>query len=327
MTARRPEPQVQILEPYAVAMLIVVLSAAASACGGRDSSEVEANETGTGDGDLVSSEGGLTGMEAGDGSHFTGAILASVNFVSTDDGGSSSSTSGQFVVGAGFFNHAGEIKFFYPQATADAGCSCVLGVGTPGPEFVSAGTITISAAAGPVLAALMPMMPDPSRHSPVYGSSTSVIGWSPGDVLGVSAQGAPDQVKAFSTTLQTAAPFSAVIPALGGAPVTISRSVDFTVTWTPEARANEMVSLSISGPGGGAGECTCFGPESMGAITMPASFLAELMPSSVPDVTVSLGRSVVSTFSNETVTVYLIGEAAIYGTRCSSDSDPSRSEQ
>jgi hypothetical protein len=57
-------------------------------------------------------------------------------------------------------------------------------------------------------------------------------------------------------------------------------------------------------------QCTCFAPESMGAITVPASLLVDYVPSS-SSATVTLTRSVISTFVTQTTTVYLIGQASI----------------
>jgi hypothetical protein len=276
-----------------VAMLIVVL--AASACGGaRDSSEVGADETG-----------------AGDGGRYTGAIWTLVAVQ-----GASPSITG-YNVQAGFSAFAPNIEFLYPVTTPDTGCSCThgIGIGDPGPEEVSAGTITVTAAdGGPVLAALMPT----TSTTHVYGG-TPASGWAPGEVLAVSAQGQPDQVKAFSTRLQTAAPFSAVMPALGAAPVTILRGMDFSVSWTPEAKDHEIVSLSITQlTSASAVQCTCFGPESTGAITLPAGSLADFAPSSsassdATSATVYMTRWVVSPFLTETATVYLIGQASLSG--------------
>jgi hypothetical protein len=248
---------------------------------------------------------------AGDGGSYTGAILALVGvpgpspFVAAYD------------VQAGFSAFAENIEFLYPTTTPNTGCSCThgIGIGDPGPEELSAGTITVTVAdGGPVLAALMP-----TGTTFVYGEA-SASAWGPGEVLAVSAQGYPGQVKAFSTTLQTAAPFSGVMPAIGAAPVTILLSADFSVSWTPQAKANEFVSLSINQTSTlAAAQCTCNGPESVGTITVPASSLADYFApsssgsSSTASATVYLTRTVISTVLTETATVYLIGRASLYG--------------
>lgn len=277
-----------------VAMLLVALAASVSGCGGAGGA----------------SEGGPSEPGAGDGGPYTGAILAFVGIP-----GASLSMPAYNVQG-GFSAVAGNIEFLYPTTTPATGCSCThgIGIGLPGPEEVSAGTIILTATdGGPALASLTPG--DSSNR--VYGEVSSSA-WGPGEVLAVSAQGQPDQVKAFSTTLQTAAPFSGVMPAIGGASVTILLSADFSVSWTPEAKANEFVTLNITGLNPGA-QCTCNGPESMGAITLPASSLAEYFApsssgsSSTASATVYLTRTVISTFLTETATVYLIGQAALYG--------------
>jgi hypothetical protein len=109
------------------------------------------------------------------------------------------------------------------------------------------------------------------------------------------------------------------MPSVGAGSVTISRSAEFTISWTPEAKPHEIVGLSISQDTGASSvQCTCFGPESMGAITMPAGSLGEFAPSSsassgTAPATVSLTRWVVSTFLTETATVYLIGQATLSG--------------
>jgi len=276
-----------------VAMLLVALAASVSGCGGAGgASEVGPSETG-----------------AGDGGPYTGAIWAFVGV----PGASLSMPA--YNVQVGFSATASTIDFLYPVATPATGCSCTsgIGIGTPGPEEVSAGTIALTATdGGPVLAALVPT--DSSNR--VY-EEVSATAWAPGEVLAVWAQGQPNQVKSFSTTLQTAAPFSGVMPAISAAPVTIVRSVDFSVSWTPEAKANEVVSLNITELNPGA-QCTCYGPESMGAITVPAGSLAVFAASSsgassTGSGTVTLSRWVVSTFLTETATVYLIGQATLYG--------------
>lgn len=276
-------------------MLLVALAASASACGGAPgSSAVGPHETG-----------------AGDGGPYTGAIWAMVGV------GAAPPSMPDYSVQGGFSEAAENIEFEYPATTAEAGCSCTHGIGSPGPEEVSAGTITLGPPdGGPVLAALVPSS-DQSAYF-VYGE-TSAYGWAPGAVLAVSAQGHPGQVNAFSTTLQTAAPFSAVMPAFDAGSMTIARSADFTVSWTPEARAHEIVGLQIFQlTSTQAVQCTCYGPESMGSITMPASSLAEFAPSSPADsgtvsTSFSLMRLVVSTVLTETATVYLIGQASLSG--------------
>lgn len=308
-----------------VAVLLVVLLASASACSGaRDSSEVAPNEAGAGDGrpytGADSGEVAPNEAGAGDGGYadatggpYTGAISASVGVP-----GASPSIPG-YGVQAGFSAFAPSVVFDFGITTPTTGCSCShgIGIGDPGPEEVSAGTITITAAdGGPVLAALTPS--DSGLFA--YGY-TSASGWAPGELLTVSAQGQPGQVSAFSTTLQTAAPFSDVTPAIGTAPVTILRSADFSVSWTPQAEPNEFVTLSITQTStSAAAQCTCSGPESLGAITLPASSLADYFaPSSsgsssaVSGTAVTLSRSVVSTFLTETSTVYLIGSASLSG--------------
>lgn len=275
-------------------MLLVAPAASVSGCGGAGiTSEVGPSETG-----------------AGDGGPYTGAIWAFVGV----PGASLSMPA--YNVQVGFSAFAANIDFLYPTTTPNNGCSCTHGIsiGTPGPEEASAGTITLTATdGGPALAVLTPS--DSSTF--VYGN-VSASPWSPGEVLAVSAQGQPDQVKAFWTTLQTAAPFSGVMPAIGGAPVTILLSADFSVSWTPQAKANEFVTLNITGLNPGA-QCTCNGPESMGTITVPASSLADYFApsssgsSSTASATVSLTRTVISTFLTETATVYLIGQATLSG--------------
>jgi hypothetical protein len=279
-----------------VAMLLVALDASVSGCGGAGAaSEVGPIETG-----------------AGDGGTYTGAIWAFVGVPGK------SLSMPAYNVQVGFSAFAPNIEFLYPTTTPNTGCSCTrgMGIGSPGPEEASAGTITLTAAdGGPVLAALTPS----DSSSFVYGS-VSASAWGPGEVLAVSAWGQPDQVKAFSTTLQTAAPFSGVMPAIGAAPVTILLSADFSVSWTPQAKANEFVTLLISQTSASAGpQCTCNGPESMGAITVPASSLADYFTSSssgsssTASAAVTLTRTVISTFLTETATVYLIGQATLYG--------------
>ncbi|MGD0679795.1 MAG: hypothetical protein ABSC94_30795 [Polyangiaceae bacterium] len=93
------------------------------------------------DDDAGSSERAFSEAGAGDGGPYTGVIYASVP---------------GYRVGAGFSVSAGSIEFSHPETTADTGCSCIHGIGDPGQEEASAGTITIRAAdGGPVLASLM----------------------------------------------------------------------------------------------------------------------------------------------------------------------------
>jgi hypothetical protein len=218
---------------------------------------------------------------------------------------------------------------------AAAGCSCaqaavVVGLPPFSPGPGSAGPVTLSSTGGgSPLATLTPGSGGGGIEASIRGNDGSwglssaleswdlgalpagsyadvpSLPWNPGDDLLVVAAG--DAVHAFSGTLQVPALLSGVTPVLGEAPLVIDRTQDFSITWTPEWRANESMLLILRQWTQPATICYCTAPDAAATLTVGASLLSQF---STQQGQLSLERLITSTASSDNATITLIGEVA-----------------
>jgi hypothetical protein len=120
---------------------------------------------------------------------------------------------------------------------------------------------------------LATLVPDGGRY---YTSQTPLGHFNPGDTLGFSGSG--DVVAAFDASLIAPGPVFGTMPRIGAADLVISRSSDWTLTWTPDSHANEEIQLTITDDINGlrARGIGCLADDSAGTVTVPAALLSKL---------------------------------------------------
>jgi hypothetical protein len=221
------------------------------------------------------------------------------------------------------------------QAAGAAGpCSCASGLGDPcgsgGPP--DAGRVTVESTGGATLAALTPASetqsgssftgsffgtPDlgVSEWSKYPGSYDSVgsLSWTPGESLRVAATG--DQIHSFSGSLKTGALLAGVSPAMGAAPVTVERSRDLEVSWTPVGSGNDEVVLVLEQiTGGSVTICTCSTVDSSGHVGVESKLLTQFQTEQQAlSSTILLGRTTTTSVSGDNATIALVSENLVTG--------------
>jgi hypothetical protein len=142
------------------------------------------------------------------------------------------------------------------------GACCYEMTGTATPSPASAGAITITDGTS-TLATLMP---------PGYTASNATdatLTWTGGTTLSITAAGAT--VDAFSTSIVAPGQVAGLSPALTSA-ITVPKSSDFVVSWTPGKRACLEISFGLT-QGTGLPHIGCAVDDSAGTLTVPASLL------------------------------------------------------
>jgi hypothetical protein len=162
------------------------------------------------------------------------------------------------------------------SAPPNGGCSgmvvgscCYETTGSATPMAASAGAITISDGTS-TLATLMP-------GAYTAGSSTDpTLTWTGGTTLTISAAGAT--VDAFNVSIVAPGAVAGLSPALTSG-ITISKSSDFVLSWTPGKLACLEMSFGLS-QGTGLAHISCAVDDSAGTLTVPASLLGMLTATS-----------------------------------------------
>ena len=268
------------------------------ACGGDDNAQTDAgndvqngNDTGTG------SDTG-SGNDTGTGND-SGPKPQKANFGTVSFTESKVQNQTTYTASAAFF------------ATPDAGTSSQGGcTGTqvgaccytpppdggttgPTPTAVSAGGITIKDGN----TTIGTMTPSGTTYTALSSTTTNTLKWTDGDVLNVSAAG--DTVHAFSGNVTTVALLAGVTPALSFAPgTTISKSQNFTITWTAGTGA---VSLSLLQTAQ-LGVISCSSATDSGTFTIDKSLLANFTALTG---TISLTRTIAADASPDNADVTL----------------------
>jgi hypothetical protein len=224
--------------------------------------------------DAASSDGGpgdgaATDGTAGDGSASDGAVACGAGI----DAGGLPYTGvvelSRITAPPAAASYAAIAQFETTASASPAGCvGTVLGAccyetnpaATPTPA--SAGAITI-ADGTTTLATLTP---------PAYSASSatdSTLTWTGGTTLDITAAGAT--VDAFTASIVAPAQVAGLSPALTSA-ITVPKSSDFVVSWTPGKLACLKISFGLT-QGTGLPYISCAVDDSAGTLTVPASLL------------------------------------------------------
>jgi hypothetical protein len=214
--------------------------------GGNDSG---GNETGTDSGPKPSKAnfGSVSFSETKIQNNTT--YTASAAFFATPDGGTTSS-------GACTGTQVGSCCYTPPSDGGTTG---------PTPTAVSAGGITIKDGN----TTIGTMTPNGTTYPALSSGTTNTLKWTDGDSLAVSAAG--DTVHAFSGSVTSVALLAGVTPALSFAPgTTISKSQNFTISWTAGTGAISLVLTQTAAQG----VITCSATTDPGTLTVDKSLLA-----------------------------------------------------
>jgi hypothetical protein len=130
------------------------------------------------------------------------------------------------------------------------------------PTMESAGTITVSDGKGTLATMSFPSYVASNASDPK-------LTWAAGTMLTVTATGGT--VGAFTATVTAPGAFAGLTPAFT-APVAVSLSKDFVVSWTAGKRPCSKVDLGLS-QGTGLAHVACVVDDSAGTVTVPASLL------------------------------------------------------
>jgi hypothetical protein len=209
----------------------------------------------------------------------TTTYVATASFFSVPDGGTAS---------GGCAGTKNGNCCYTPPSMADSGT-------TGGGTAVSAGGITLKDGT----TTMTTMTPTGTTYTAVSDPPTTALTWNAADMLSVSAAG--DTVHAFSGSVAAVGLFAGVTPALSViTPTAITRSQDFTITWTAGA-GNISLSLSatknLSTPDG-AIVCTA---ADTGTMTVPTALLTQF--STGDKGFVILTRTASSDASNDNATI------------------------
>jgi hypothetical protein len=191
----------------------------------------------------------------------------------------------------------------YPSCTTSSGDG-----GTVNLADVSAGTITIKDGAS-TLATMVPSGAYPwTTYAPASNPPTTSITWSGGDTVVVA--GAGDLLHAFSGSIATARRFSALSPPMSPAP-SITRSSDFTMTWTP---AGGTISIWLMAYDTSTSTVdafiSCTAPDT-GSMTIPGSLLGGFAATDIG--TMGIGRTIDADASIDDATITLASIATTEG--------------
>jgi hypothetical protein len=189
-----------------------------------------------------------------------------------------------------------------PDGGADGGPTFSSDGGLLG--FYSAGSITVTGASGAAIATLTASVD--GLYSVATNPPTATVSWTPGDTLTVTAVG--DAVHRFKGTIQTVAAFAGLSPALTpDTSITVARNADWSVRWTPDTQAGEMVTLDVLVTNSAAApfRIFCSTPDSSGAETISAALLMAAQSGDV--VGISMSRAVTTTAADDNATVSLVG--------------------
>jgi len=148
---------------------------------------------------------------------------------------------------------------FVPQTTA-----------CPFPSSVSAGAITVSDGS-----TLLGQIPYSDGYGDLSSSSSNNVAWHAGDTLNVSAPGAPGFVNSFMGSVVVPADLTGISPAAiaNGTALTIPKSHDFVVSWTPGTGTSQVVlylsDITLE-------DIACKVPVTAGTITVSSTLLQML---------------------------------------------------
>lgn len=170
---------------------------------------------------------------------------------------------------------------------------------------MSAGTIMVIKGTAPLAMLGFGSQGYPLAHA--LDPPASTLMWNPGDTLGVSAAG--DTIDAFSASVVAPNAPGGLSPALGatGTQITMSKSQDWTIAWTPGAQSGAHVLAVLSWST--AAEIKCVVGDATGTLSIPAGLLGNI---TVDGAELTLGRAVISYAPSTNATVEVVPIAFLY---------------
>jgi len=175
----------------------------------------------------------------------------------------------------GPFSALGQFKTstgkFGPSCTGTTMGSCCYETAAAGElSYISAGTLTVSDGATTLATLTPPPAPVPALYEE---SSLTVPGftWAPGDTLTVAGSGAT--VDAFTVSVVAPAVLAGTKPSFA-APIPVSLSADYVVSWNPSSETCSQVQFGLSQTGAVATPyITCVVDDAEGTLTVPKALL------------------------------------------------------
>jgi hypothetical protein len=175
---------------------------------------------------------------------------------------------------------------------------------TTTPTAVSAGGITLKDGTSTIGT----MNPTGTTYTALNSTTTNTLKWMPGDTLNVSAAG--DTVHLFSGSVTAVALFANIAPTMSDiTPATVSRSANYTVTWTAGTGNITLILTATKGTASD-GDIVCTGTDS-GTMTVDSSLLGNFSANDTG--TVSLERAIQSNPSDDNATITLTSSTSSSG--------------
>ncbi len=279
-------------------MMIVACVGLSVACGSGDNNGSDGGNDATAN---DSSNPNDSGNPGDSGNKDTGAP-SKANYGSVSFSESVSGNTDSYTATAGFYETPDSGASSGGCAGTQSGNCCYVppsdgGTGTTTATAVGAGGITLKDGT----TTIGTMTPTGATYTALTSVTTNTLKWQPGDTLNVSAAG--DTVHPFSGNVAAAALFEAVNPALSLiTPITITRSSDFTITWTAGTGAINL-SLSALKVATSDGLLTCSSSTDTGTMTIPTALRLYFSASDAAVVRSSRVLSADASPDNATVTL------------------------
>jgi len=195
-----------------------------------------------------------------------------------------------------------------PGATIGACCvfsqpQWVIADGDSVPPVVGAGTLTVADGDKSLATASFAGY----GYHPISSSESSAPGWSPGDVLSLSAAGSA--VDSFSGSVVAPPAFTAVSPQLSPTEISVVRlSTDLQLSWSPADGYAGSVTAQLFDVNGF--YVTCSGPDAAGSLTLPLETFANFAAADTGTLTLSRADSVSIQTLNATVNLSAVSAAS-----------------
>jgi hypothetical protein len=103
-------------------------------------------------------------------------------------------------------------------------------------------------------------------------ATTATLTWTPGSTLKVSAAGST--VDAFNLSVVAPAKLAGVMPAFTATPITVKKSADLVVSWTPSSEACSQVAFTVGQTPVTLPYIGCVVDDAAGTLTVPKQLLS-----------------------------------------------------
>lgn len=241
------------------------------ACGGDDKTGNDGgNDSGNGNDSTAGPDSGGNDSGGGDSATDSGPKPQKANFGSVSFTETKFQNQSTYTASAAFFATPDGGTSSQGGCTGTQVGSCCYtppsdgGTTGPTPTAVSAGGITIKDGT----TTIGTMSPNGTTYTALNSGTTNTLKWTDGDSLAVSAAG--DTVHAFSGSVTTVALLAGVTPALGPQPTVISKSQNFTVSWTTGTGGASLILTQTAAQG----SISCTASTDPGTFTVDKSLLA-----------------------------------------------------